>query len=250
VRIALPAKLRRWYRENVPPPRLLICWLVVAAVVCAVVALLVWALVLALRQPEETKAVVLAAIGTGVALLLVSARALQLEVLRFRQAKEPLLGIMWREPSMYPFSKDTAAGPRAVYAEYILWNAGIAPILVQQPVSVLAREFTTHHLGGSRDELLRPVGGTLVAEEAFPIILRQGETAIWRHYTGEQSDFRPTMSETITRDQTHAVRFIRDSEGDRKFVFAVIHFAALPADARRRDLRSCFVGFAYNAPAE
>lgn len=242
--------LKRWYEETDHPVRFLVSRTLGGLVVGAVLGLLVWAFVLSLRQSDEAKAVILAAIGTGAALLLVSVRTLQLDILRFRRSKEPLLGVMWKEPGMYPFTEHASEASQDVYAEYILWNAGTAPILVQQPASVMTREFSTHHLGQSRNELLRPTVSGWVPEKAFPILLCQGETAIWRHYTGEQARFRPIMAEIVTRDQVKAIRFIRDSEGDRRFVFAILHFTALPADVRRRDLRKCFVGFAYDAPAE
>lgn len=241
------AALKRWYEETDHPVHLVVSRIAAVLVVGAVLGLLVWAFVLSLRQSDEAKAVILAAIGTGAALLLVSVRTLQLDILRFRRSKEPLLGVMWKEPGMYPFAERASGGSQDVYAEYILWNAGTAPILVQQPASVLTREFSTHHLGQSRNELLRPTSGGSVPEKAFPILLSQGETAVWRYYTGEQACFRPTMAEIVTRDRAKAIRFIRDSEGDRRFVFGILHFTALPADVQRRDLRKCYVGFAYKS---
>jgi len=242
------AVLKRWYDETDHPVRYVLSRIVVGLAIGVVLGLLVWAFVLSLRQSDEDKAVILAAIGTGAALLLVSIRTLHLDILRFRRSKEPLLGIMWKDPGMYPFVKLASEDPQDVYAEYILWNAGTAPILVQHPASVVTNEFGTHHLGQSRTELLRPTRSGLVPEKAFPILLRQGESAIWRHYTGEQARFRPTMAEIVTHDQQKAIRFIRDSKGDRRFVFGILHFTALPTNVQRRDLRKCFVGFAYDVP--
>jgi hypothetical protein len=242
------AALKRWYDETDHPVCLVVSRIAAGFAIGAVLGLLVWAFVLSLEQSDEDKAVILATIGTGGALLLVAIRTLHLDILRFQRSKEPLLGVMWKEPGMYPFSAGSTAEPQDIYAEYILWNAGTAPVLVQQPASVITREFNTYHLGWSKDELLRPTENGLVPEKAFPILLCQGETAIWRHYTGEQARFRPAMSEIVTCDQAKAVRFIRDSEGERRFVFEILHFAALPADVQQRDLRRCFVGFSYNAP--
>jgi hypothetical protein len=219
-------------------------------VLAAILGVLIWAFILALDLSAEGKAVALAAIGTGVALLSVAVLTLRLELLRFRRSQEPLLGIIWKEPGMYPFTEHASGDPQDVYVEYILWNAGTAPILVQQPASVLTPEFRTHHLGGSRTELLRPSGAEWVSEKAFPILLAQGETAIWRYYTGDKACLRPSMGEIVERDRAKAIRFIRDSAGDRRFVFELLHFTALPADVQQRDLRRCFVGFAYDALAE
>jgi len=241
------ASLKRWYEETDHPVRIVASWIAVGLVIASVLGLLIWAFVLSLRQSDETKAVILAAIGTGAALLLVSIRTLHLDILRFRHSKEPLLGVMWRDPGMYPFAEYASDGSQDVHAEYILWNAGTAPILVQHPASVITREFSTHHLGQSRNEFLRPTGGGWVPETAFPVLLGQGETAIWRHYAGEKACLRPAMAEIVTRDRDKAIRFIRDSKGDRRFVFEILHFTALPADVQRRDLRKCFVGFAYTA---
>lgn len=172
------AILKHWYKETDHPVRLAVLWIVAGLVTCTVLGLLVWAFVLALRQPDETEAIIFAAIGTGVALLLVSIRTLHLDILRFRQSRESLLGVMWKEPGMYPVTECASGGVQDVYAEYILWNAGTAPILVQHPASVLTPEFGTHHLGGSRTELLRASGAELVSEKVFPILLSQQLSAL------------------------------------------------------------------------
>ena len=211
----------------------------------AVACLLVWAFVLALHQTDGTKASILATIGTGGALLLISARALRLDVLRFFRSREPLLGVMWKEPGMYPLTECESHTLQDVYAEYILWNSGAVPILVQQPASVITREFHTQHFSQSRTELLRSTSNKWISEKAFPIILAPQETAIWRYYTGEQVRMRPVMSEIVTYNRAKAISFIRDSEGDLRFVFEILHFTALPANVQRRDLRRCYVGFAY-----
>lgn len=239
--------VKRWFAETDHPVWLLIRMFLGGFVLAAILGILIWAFILALDLSAEGRAVTLAAIGTGVALLSVAVLTLRLELLRFRRSKEPFLGVIWKEPGMYPFTEHASSAPQDVYVEYILWNAGTAPILVQQPASVLTSEFRTHHLGGSREELLRPTGSGWVSEKAFPILLTQGETAIWRHYTGEQAHLRPSTSEIVTRDHAKAVRFIKDSEGDRRFLFAILHFAALPVDVQRKDLRRCYVGFAYKS---
>lgn len=55
------------------------------------------------------------------------------------------------------------------------------------------------------------------------------------------------MSEIVERDRAKAIRFIKESEEDRRFLFEVLHFAALPADVQKKDLRRCYVGFAYKS---
>lgn len=240
--------VKRWFAETDHPVWLLIRMFLGGFVLAAILGILIWAFILALDLSAEGKAVALAAIGTGVALLSVAVLTLRLELLRFRRSKEPFLGVIWKEPGMYPFTEHASGDPQDVYVEYILWNAGTAPILVQQPASVPTREFRTHLLSGSRTELLRPKGGSeWVSEKAFPILLGQGETAIWRYYTGDKACLRPSMGEIVERDRAKAIRFIRDSAGDRRFVFELLHFTALPADVQQRDLRKCYVGFAYKS---
>ena len=239
--------IKRWFAETDHPVWLLMRMFFGGFVLAAILGVLIWAFILALDLSVEGKALALAAIGTGVALLSVAVLTLQLELLRFRRSQEPLLGIMWKEPGMYPFTEHASGNPQDVYVEYILWNVGTVPILVQQPASVPMREFRTHLQSGSRTELLRPKGSKWVSEKAFPILLGQGETAIWRYYTGDKACLRPSIAEIVTRDKAKAIRFVKESEGDRRFLFAVLHFAALPADVQRKDLRRCYVGFAYKS---
>lgn len=238
--------VRAWYRETDHPIRFVLLRSLATFVPPSVLALLVWSLALALRQPDEVKTNTLAVIGTGLALLVVSIRALWLDLARFHRVREPMLGVIWKERGVYPLV-EYAGTPRDVFAEYIMWNAGESAILVHQPSAVLTREFPTRDLGNARVELLRPHGAEWIPEAAFPILLSKGETAIWRHYTGEKAQIRPGMSETIKRDRDRAIRFIRDSEGDRKYVFGILHHAALPSDLRTRDLRRIYVGFSYNS---
>jgi len=242
--------IKRWYNETDHPLRFLVPRVLWVLAGVAVACLLVWAFVLALHQADGTKASILATIGTGGALLLISARALRLDVLRFFRSKEPFLGVMWKEPGMYPLTEHEAHTPQDIYAEYILWNAGAAPILVQQPASVITREFHTHHFSQSRTELLRSTGNMCVPEKAFPIILAPQETAIWRYYTGERARMCPVMSGIVTHNRAKAISFIRDSEGDRRFVFEIVYFTALPANVQQKDLRRCYVGFVYTTPVE
>jgi len=238
-------EIKRWCDGTGHPLRFLVPQVLWILAGVAVACLLVGAFVLALHQADGTKASILATIGTGGALLLISARALRLDVLRFFRSKEPFLGVMWKEPGMYPLTEHEAHIPQDVYAEYILWNAGDVPILIYQPSLVLDRRLGPMHLGSGKVEVEHVSKGETVIENSFPIVLGKGEICIWRQFTGDRTSLRPQMSEIIEDSREKAIKFLQKQECNRRFLLEVTYFGKPPHGVKKADLRKQYVGFCY-----
>lgn len=247
--------IRSWFRENDQPWLLLgkiLLWRLRRGLVwligLGILGLLVWAFVLALGAPANERAFIIATIGTGLALLSVAWLGYRLERTRHRQSKEPILGVIWKEPGMYPFSDLPAHEAKDACVEHVFWNAGESTILVMQPALMITRHWQTRSGANVRNEVLRSAGSDWKPEPAFPILLAKGEVAVWRYYPGDVQTLGPGLSQIVDRDGHRAVRFLEKQPQDQKLLFEIVHYSAVPADVQKSDLRRCYVGFAYDAP--
>ncbi|MDD2912137.1 MAG: hypothetical protein PHF77_01240 [Candidatus Bipolaricaulis anaerobius] len=210
-----------------------------------VLGFLAYAFRLSVALPPDQRAMPFATMATGTALFAVAYLTYLLERRSYTAHHEPSLGILWKEHAMHPSTEGDTGQEQDVYAEYIMWNAGDVPILILQPSRVLDRRLLTRSFGTGRVEVARVQQGETVAEKAFPIVLGKGETCIWRQFTGDRSQFRPTMAETVNDSQEKATSFLQNQNGDRRFLYAVLYFAKPPAKVAKTDIRKQYVGFCY-----
>jgi hypothetical protein len=206
---------------------------IAAFVGSVVLGLLSYSFAISVGLPAAQRAAPLATIATGIALLAVAALAYFLQRKSFDALHVPSLGIHYKNPTMYPSTVVVPAEQATdVYAEYIMWNAGDVPV----------------DLGKSITQLERVRGNKLIPEESFPVVLGKGQVCIWRQFTGDTARRRPEMSETHNVNRERAVEFLQNQGGNRHFLFAVTYFSKPPATLTKDDVRTQFVGFAYQAP--
>jgi len=221
--------------------------IVVLLIGCTVLGLLSYSFVVSVGLPAEQRVAPLATIATGIALLAVATLAYLLQRRSFDALHEPSLGIIWKDPAMLPSRETATAEPRDIYAEYVMWNAGDVPILVQQPLPALPPGPGPADPSRERVELERVRGSEVVLEKSFPIVLGRGEVCIWRQFTGDLAHLRPQLSGRHDVDREKVVRWLERTEGDRKFLFEVTYLSKPPALLKRRDLHKQYVGFSYRA---
>jgi len=223
-------------------------WAVLTLAVLAVAAtfaILLMALVTTPRLQEDARASVLATIGTGLAVLLVTSIALGLDFARYRRSREPRLGVIWTERGVYPLTEHASDRPVEFSVEHVLWNAGATPIVLLQPAIAPIDGIQLHSLSTERNEVLLLRGTEWVEQKAFPMVLAERETALWRFWPGDKASLPPIMAHTVGRDKAKAVDFVRKNKNARCFLFDITCFSALPADVRNSDLHHSFVGFTY-----
>ena len=227
--------------------------LIAASLVSSVVlGLLSYAFVISIGLPAAQRVAPLATIATGIALLAVAAlayllqrRSLELQRQSYDALHEPSLGIHYKNPAMYPSAEFSTGEATDVYAEYIMWNAGDVPILIWQPAIVPIQDLGPVDLGKGTTQLERVRGDEMVSEQSFPIVLGKGEVCIWRQVTGDTARLRPILSETHDVDREKAREFLRNQEGNRRFLFEVVYFSKPPATLTQSDTYRQYVGFAY-----
>jgi len=229
-----------------------VCSIAAFLVACAVAGLLSYSFVISIGLPAAQRAAPLATIATGIALLavavlayLLQGRSLELQRQSFDALHEPSLGIHYRKPASTEAPSEEAT---AVYAEYIMWNAGDVPILIWQPAIVPIRGLGPVDLGKGMTQLERVRGDKLIPEQSFPIVLGKGEVCMWRQFTGDTAHLRPTLAEKHDVSHEKAVEFLRRQKSNRRFLFAVTYFSKPPATLTRSDMYTQFVGFAYQVP--
>ena len=206
--------------------------------------LLIYVLVLSFQLAVTQRAMPLATIVTGTALTAVALLTYILERRSFLAAHEPFLGILWKNPTMYPGPPIRLDKEQDIYAEYVMWNAGDVPILILQPSLVLDRRIGPMHLQGGKVEVEHVFKGKTVIEKSFPIVLGKGEICIWRQFTGDKSSLRPEMSETVRDNREKAIEFLQKQECNRRFLFEVTYLGKPPHE-KKADLRKHYVGFCY-----
>lgn len=226
---------QRWWRGMVP-----------AAVILGLLAYALW---LAVRAPVGEQATAVATIATGLALVAVACLTYLLERRSFEVTHEPSLGIIWKEPGMYPRTEIIDDEEREVYAEFVVWNAGNVPVLLWQPARVVFdSRLRGTGLGRGRVEIERVREDRAVVEKAFPIVLAVGETCVWRQFTGDVGRGLPIVAHAITEDRDQAIRFLTGGGkgANRHFLYEVLYTARPPSAVSRRDLRKQYVAFYYS----
>jgi len=208
--------------------------------------LVAYAVQLTCSAPEEERATAFATIATGMALVVVAFLTYLLERRSYEVNHVPSLGIIWKEPRMYPCTEIIAGEEREVYAEFVMWNAGNIPVLVWQPArAVFDPRLRCTGFGMGRVEVERIQQGRTAAEKSFPIVLGVGETCVWRQFTGDMDRGRPLMAVTIEEDRERAVRFLQTTDTNRRFLYEVLYSARPPSAMTRQHFRRQFVGFSY-----
>ena len=207
--------------------------------------LLAYVFAISIRLPVAQRVMPLATIATGFALAVVAFLTYLLERRSFLAAHEPSLGILWKNPTMYPSTAIKAEEEQDIYAEYIMWNAGDVPILILQPSLVLDKRIGPMHLRGGKVEIEHVFKGETVIEKAFPIVLGKSETCIWRQFTGDKNSLRPQMSNIVEDSREKAIEFLQKQECNKRFLFAVTYFGKPPHEVKKADLRRQYVVFCY-----
>lgn len=226
-----------------------------AATAGAVVfGLLAYSFAIAIALPGAQRAAPLATIATGIGMACVALfayrlnlRSHDLDQRAFQAAHEPCLGIHWLSRAMYPNAGVLADGQggRPFCEEFLVWNAGVVPILLWEPSRVLAPEFSPTQCGGGRVEIERVQGGDRLAQKTFPIVLAKGETCIWRQFTIHNTTQVSTSSEIVARTREEAIKSLLDQEGDVRFLYQLVYFSKPPADVSAGDVYEQYVGFSY-----
>jgi len=232
---------------------------VLFAVGIVVLGLLSYSFVISIGLPTPQRATPLATIATGIALSAVAMlayllqrssldlqdRSLKLQDQSFDALHKPSLGILSKDPAMLPSTEIAAREKSDIYAEYVMWNAGDVPIIIQQPVIVRIRGLGPVDLGKGITQLERVQGSKLILEQSFPIVLGKAEVCTWRQFTGDAAHLRPIMSEVYEVNREKAEEFLRDQKSNRRFLFAVTYFSKPPTDLTKSDLHRRYVGFSY-----
>lgn len=226
-----------------------------AATAGAVVfGLLSYSFAIAITLPEAQRAAPLATIATGMAMACVALfayrlnlRSHDLEQRAFQAAHEPSLGIHWLSRAMCPNAGVPADGQggRPFYEEFLVWNAGVVPILLWQPSRVSASELAPTQYGGTRVEIEKVQGADRLAQKTFPIVLAKGETCIWRQFTIHNTTQVSTSSEIVARTREEVVKFLLNQDGDVRFLYQLVYFSRPPADVSAGDVYEQYVGFSY-----
>jgi len=226
-----------------------------AATAGAVVfGLLSYSFAIAIALPGAQRAGPLATIATGIAMASVALfayklnlRSHDLEQRTFQAAHEPSLGIHWLNRATYASTEVLADGQggRPFYEEFLVWNAGVVPILLWQPSRVLVPELGPTQHGGSRVEVEKVQGGDRLAQKAFPIVLAKGETCIWRQFTMHNTTQVTMPSTIVARTREEAIKFLLSQEGDLRFLYQLVYFSKPPADVSTGDVYEQYVGFSY-----
>ncbi len=226
---------RRWWRGVVP-----------AAVILGLLAYAVW---IAVRVPVEQQVMAFATIATGLALAAVAFLTYLLERRSYQLTHEPSLGVVPKEPCMYPHTERIDGGDREGYVEFDVWNAGSVPVLVLQPSrDVFEARLRGTSMGRGRVEVERVRQDRAVVEKAFPIVLAVGETCVWRQFTGDVKRDPPIIGTAITEDREEAVHFLtgHGKGANRQLLFEVSYAARPPSALSSRDLRRQYVAFYYS----
>jgi len=227
-----------------------------AATAGAVVfVLLSYSFAIAIELPGAQRAAPLATIATGIGMACVALfayrlnlRSHNLEQRAFEAAHEPSLGIHWLSRATCPntgFLADGQGGCAFYYEEFLLWNAGVVPILLWQPSRVSAPELAPTQYGGTRVEIEKVQGGDRLAQKTFPIVLAKGETCIWRQFTIHNTTQVSASSEIVARTRKEVVKFLLDQDGDVRFLYQLVYFSKPPADVSAGDVYEQYVGFSY-----